>query len=842
MSAAGAGRSQVRHLLDDAWRDTQFALRSFRREPSVAAGIIATFALAIGANAAMVGLVTSLMFSPLPGIVDVDVVARLRIAVTTPDGDRFTMSTTSYPVFRAVQSRHEAFSAVAASQAVRLTIGEGVGTTEGDVVAATGDYFGLLGVRPAIGRFFGVDEDALPSGSAVAVLSHRYWQHRFGGAPDVLGSHIVVDGIDYTIVGVAPRGFTGDGISPVDVFVPLTVSERKTVANWASDRGIHFVSVIARIRDRAALPQALATLTAQLRADAGEEQVLSAQLEPISKDVGVTARQLEIARWLAAVSVIVLLVAIANVATLLLLRAARRRREIAVRLAMGAGKARLARQLLIEGWLLASLGAVAALLVARWMSDLVRVTLLPNVAPSEQFIDPGVLGPALLGVIVAGLVAGLAPLVQTGRRDIAAELKSGRSTSGRFGVQRALIAVQVALCTLLLVAAGLFVRSLQRVERQDLGYQTAGLLVATLDFRDELPAEERDRIYMDAAERLTTLQGVRGATVVQAMPFGNFNVPPISVPGRAEPPSVGGQLPFMYAATPSYLSLMGVRLRAGRLFTAADRRGSPYVVLVNETMARALWPGQSAIGKCIRLGFDLSVAEPSPLAPATLPCREIVGVVGDSRARSIQATGNEGKLMQYYVPFGQQPDPPFHGAAQVQGLLIGATGDPAQLTGDVQRFLQGSTARPVYARVQLYEDLLDPQIRPWRMGATLFASLGILALLIAAVGLFAVVSYLVAQRWREIGIRLALGATRLRIVGFVVDNALRMVVIGAAAGLAASFALAPLIRTLLFETTMHDVGVLLSVGVVLIFVAVASSVVPAWRASRVNPSVSLQTE
>jgi putative ABC transport system permease protein len=842
LSRAAGGRSHLRGLLDDAWRDTQFALRSFRREPSVAAGIVVTFALAIGANAAMVGLVTSLMFSVLPGVVDADAVARLRIEVTTSDGDRYAMSTTSYPVFQAAQARRDAFSAVAASEAERLTIGQGVETTEGAVIAASGDYFRLLGVHPAMGRFFGVDDDAPPSGSAVAVLSHPYWQRRFGGAQDVLGSHIVVDGIDYTIVGVAPRGFTGDGVAPVDLFVPLTVSQRKSAAGWMSNRGIHFISVIVRVRDRAAVPQALGTITGQLRADAGDEQVLAVQLESLDKDLGVSPRQLEIARWLAAVSGIVLFVAIANVATLLLLRAARRRREVAVRLALGAGRGRLVRQLLIEGWLLASLGAVAALLVAHWVSDLVRLTLLPNMAASERFIDPGVLAPTLIGAIVAGLVAGLAPLAQTRRPDIAAELRSGRSASGRFGVQRALIAVQVALCTMLLVAAGLFVRSLQRVEQQDLGYQTAGLLVATLEFQGALPSEERDRIYTDAAQRLTSMPGVRGATVVQAMPFGNFSVPPISVPGRAEPPSVGGQLPFMYAATPSYLSLMGVRLRAGRLFTEADRRGSPYVVLVNETMARALWPQESAIGKCIRLGFDLSVAEPSPLAPATLPCREIVGVVADSRVRSIQATGNEGRLMQYYVPFGQQPDPPFHGAAKVSGLLIGATGDPARLTSAVERFLQGSAERPVYARVQLYEDLLDPQIRPWRTGATLFSSLGILALLIAAVGLFAVVSYLVAQRWREIGIRLALGATRLRIVAFVIDGALRMVVVGAAAGLAASFALAPLMRTLLFETTMHDVGVLISVGVVLILVAIAASVVPAWRASRVSPGVTLQAE
>jgi hypothetical protein len=270
----------VRTLIDDVGRDIQFALRSFRREPSVAAGIVATFALAIGANAAMVGLVTSLMFSALPGVVHADEVARLRVEVTTADGDRYAMSTTSYPVFRAAESRHDAFSAVAASSPLRLTIGDGAETTEGDVVAASGDYFALLGVHPVIGRLFGMDDDVLPSGSAVAVLSHPYWQRRFGGSVGALGSHIVVDGIDYTIIGVAPRDFTGDAVSPVDLFVPLTVSQRKSGAHWMSDRGVHFISIIARVRDRAALPRALGMITAQLRADAGDEQVLAAQLVP----------------------------------------------------------------------------------------------------------------------------------------------------------------------------------------------------------------------------------------------------------------------------------------------------------------------------------------------------------------------------------------------------------------------------------------------------------------------------------------------------------------------------------------------------------------------------------
>ena len=836
-----ANRQTVRGLVEDARRDLQFALRSLRREPGVAAGIVATFALAIGANAAMVSLVARLMLAAPPGVSDPSSLGRLHIEGTSIDGERYVMTSMSYPAFQATRALDQTFAGVAASRAGRLTTGRGADMAEVSVIAATGDYFRVLGTRPALGRFFTPDDDALPAGNAVAVLSHSYWQHRYAGSTAALGDQLTIDGQDYTIVGVAPRGFSGDALAPVDIFVPLTVAQRKDLSPWTTSQGIHFVSVIVRIRDRAALPAAVGMLTASLRSRSGD-QGLSAGVEPLLADGGASPRQTRIARWLAGVSSVVLLVAIANVATLLLLRAARRRREIAVRLALGAGRLRLARQLLVEGWLLSSLGAAAALVVAKWAADLVRVTLLPDLAPSEQLVEPSALVVAIGAAAVAGLVAGLAPLAQASRRDMAAELQGDRSATGRFGIQRTLVTAQVALCTILLFGAGLFVRSLQQLEAQDLGFSTARLLLVTLDFRESLVGTERDRIYAELAQRLTKLPGVNGATIVQAMPFGNFNVPPISVPGRPEPPSVGGQMPYLYTATPAYLDLMGVSLRAGRLFNDRDGRGTPLVALVNEAFARAVWPGQSAIGKCIRAGFDLSAGEPSPLAPETLPCREVVGVVRDSRVRSVQPTGNEAKLTQYYVPFGQQPEPFMHAASQVNAMLVRSVGDPQRIISSVQRFIQGAGITPIYARVRPYEDLLDPQLRPWRLGATLFSALGGLALMIAAVGLFAVVSYLVAQRVREIGIRLALGGSGASVARLVVGGALRLVAIGAAIGTVGAVVLTPFVQSMLFETSMRDTSVVLAISGVLGLVALAAAALPALRAARVNPRVTLQAE
>jgi predicted permease len=494
--------------------------------------------------------------------------------------------------------------------------------------------------------------------------------------------------------------------------------------------------------------------------------------------------------------------------------------------------------------LLALTGGAAGLLVSRWLSDVVRGTLLPNLASSERFVDTRVLVATLVAACVVGLGAGLAPLAQIAQRHLAAELQSqgGHSSLRRSGFQGVLVGLQVALCTVLLVGAGLFVRSLQRVQSQDLGFTTVKLLYVTLDFREALPGSERDSVYAASVRRIHALPGVTGASIVQAMPFGHFHVPPISVPGLAEPPAIGGQLPMMYGATRQYLDLMGVRLREGRLLEESDGRLAPPVVLVNETMARTVWPGQSALGKCIRIGFDPNLP-PSPLAPASLPCRQVVGVVRDSRVRSLRATGNEARLMQYYVPFAQLPAMPFGGdAPQVNAMLVGTAHDPEPMIAGVQRLIQGTSTSPVYARVRLYQDLLDPQLRPWRLGATLFSAFGGLALGIAAVGLFGVVSYLVTQRTREIGVRLALGGTRRMVSGWVVRDALRLVAVGIGAGLLVALVSAPLMQSMLFDTTARDVGVLAAAAGMLLAVTILAAALPAWRAGRVSPMTALRSD
>jgi predicted permease len=732
---------------------------------------------------------------------------------------------------------------VAAIRGDTMVLGRGAEATRIAGAAVTADYFAALGASTAIGRTLRAGDDDAPGGSPVAVLSDAFWRRHFNGDPGVIGARIVLDDAPVTVVGIARPNFHGDGASNVDVFVPLSFAMRTMGSAWRSTVGMNVVSIVAHLRRDIASGTAEAMANASLVALAMDERGHPPRVQLESLVPGRAARQstqARIALWLGGVSVIVLLIGFANVATLLLLRAARRRREVAVRLALGASRGRLARQLLTESVLLTSLGAAAGLLVARWLADLVRATLLPSLARSEAFIGRSVLLAAIVAALVAGIAGGLAPLLQAFRTTSASELRTNTGAGSVTGsmMQRVLVGIEVALCTVLLVGAGLFVQSLERLQAQDLGITTSHLLVVELDFHGYIDGIERDATYSEQARRLAAVPGVMGATIAEAFPFGSHHVPPISVPGRAEAPTIGGQLPFMYGATPEYLAMLGVRLRQGRLFTASDRHGSPLVVLVNETMARKLWPGERALGKCIRVGYG--AGEPSPVAPPTLPCREIIGVVADSRARSLVPSGSEAELMQYYLPFGQLPPLPMPDVPEVTALLVRVSGDLDRMAGQVQRAIQASA--PVYARVRPYDDLMEPQRRPWRLGATLFSTFGALALCIAAAGLFGVVAYAVAQRTREIGVRLALGGRPASVARLVIAQALRMVGLGLAIGIAVSLAIAPVARSLLFETSPWDPVAAAFSMVVLLMVGVLAATVPAWRAAHVSPSIALREE
>jgi len=829
--------------------DFRYSLRTFRREPTFVAGIVLTFGLVIGTNAAMFGLVRRLMLAPPPGVQDAERVVRAATTLTADDGSIFTMESTSYPTFRDLAALNRAFDAVAAVSADSVTTGEGADLAEVPAIKASGLYFAVLGVRAAAGRLFGPSDDALPNGNDVVVLSHAFWQRRFAGEASAVGQQLVVDGQRLTIIGVTPRGFNGTDLAPVDLFVPLTTAMRNRGAGWWSDPRIRMVSIVAHLRQGVAVTEAEALALQTLRETlppGGTDRLTAVPLESVMPGRAArTTAQARIALWLAGVSAVVLLIATANVGTLLLLRAAKHRREAAVRLSLGARLMHLARQSVVESLLLSLAGCVLGLLLAHWIGDIVRVTLLPNVAAMTEFIELKVLVASVAVACAAGLLASLGPIAQLSRRNLSLELRAGGGygASGRTVYQHALVALQVTMSMVLLIAAGLFVRSLERVQSQDLGFSTAHLLHITFDFREPTPGPEHDRALAEAAQRIASVRGVTAATVVQGMPFSSHNIPPIHVPGYAMPSPAAQQLPIMYAATPAYLDMMGITLREGRLFTRGDTAGTPLVVLVNETMARTMWPHRSAIGGCVQAGHVADPALGDPMsAAAFLPCRTVVGVVRDSRARSLRTEGNEARLMQYYVPLGQAPSAPFPNIPEYHGILIRTAGEPERWVTPIQRIIQSTSSRPVYARVSPYQTLIDPQLRSWRLGATLFSAFGLLALTIAAVGLFAVVSYLVTQRAREIGVRLALGGSTAGVAGLVVRDAVKMAAVGGASGIAIAVVVAPLVQSMLFETSAREPVVLIAAAAVLLVVTVSAAAVPAWRAGRVSPMIVMRAD
>lgn len=837
-------------MTGDRFRDLRHALRTLRRQPGFVAAVVGTFAVAIGSNAAMLGLITRLMFAPPPGIADPARVVRLSVESTERPGETARMSTFSYPMFESMREATRIFSSVAAARFDTVMVGRDASLRPSPALEVSGRYFATLGATPALGRFIVPADDQLPIGASVVVLGHAYWSRAFGRDPAVVGRELIIDGTPFIIVGVARAGFNGDNLSPVDLFMPLTAGMRSSGFGWWTVEHMNLVTIVGRLAADVSPAGAsdLATTTVRARdVFATSETRKTAHLSSVVP--GRSARettQSQIAIWLAGVSIIVLLIATANVGTLLLLRAARRQRETAVRITLGAPRSHLARQLAMESLILSFAGAVAGLILSRWFGEALRVTLLPGLAPSEELVDQRVVLISMIVAAAAGLLAALSPMLQVGRRDIASALRAGgeAGASRQLTSQRILVGLQVALCTVLLIGAGLFIRSLDRVQSQNLGFSTSGILYVTLEFQGFLTGREKDLAYEDALRRVRGVTGVRAATLVEAFPFGPFHVPPMRVPGREGMPTLGGQPPFLYAATPEYLKMMKVTLRQGRLLDERDRRGSQLVVLVNESMARTIWPGEPAVGKCIRAGYPANMTEmDDPMeAVATAPCREVVGVVADSRARSLRGEGNEAKQMQYYVPFEQIPAPPSPNFSNASGLFVHVGEDAEGARSAVQRAVQSGLDRSAYVRVRAYQDLIDPQLRSWKLGASLFTLFGALALGIAAMGLFGVISYLIAQRTREIGVRIALGASRDRMWRLVVLDAVKLVAVGLVAGVLIAMAAGPLVRDMLYRTSPWEVANAATAIVVLLGVTVCAAAWPAWRAGRVDPLTALRSD
>jgi predicted permease len=816
-------------------QDLRYALRGLRSRKAFTAGVVLTLGLGIGANATMFGVVDRLLFRAPPWLSAQNETHRVflhRVRVSEPRIDRNFQFARYLDLLRTTSS----FSDIAAFQTRELPVGEGDDLRELPITLASASFFDFFDARPALGRFFTAEEDSVPAGAPVVVLGYAFWQTQFGGRPDVIGEQLRLDRGLSTIVGVAPEHFVGMSDQGVPAaYIPITAyAFAMRGANYSGNYNWTWLEMIVRRKPGISLAAAESDLTrafqnswrAAAEFDPGWGTVESAQLRgelgPVQLARGPHAgRDSKVAIWISGVALIVLLVACANVANLLLSRAVSRRREIAMRLALGVSRGRLLRQLLLESLLLASLGGAAGLAIAQWGGAALRLMFLPAGYPASVLTDGRTLLFAAIVTLVAAVLTGMVPALHAGRTDLAGALKAGarNDTYQRSRMGTGLLVFQAALSVVLLVGAGLFVRSLHNVRDFRLGYDVEPVLFASANPRGvRLDEAEQRALTARMLEVAQATPGVTHATLAASVPFWSNEGRGLYVTGIDTVDKLGTFI--LQAGSPDYFKTLGTRVLRGRAFDETDHENSPPVVVVSEGMARALWPRSEAIGQCIRIGAD------------TMPCTTVIGVAEEMRVRSLAAE----REYTYYLPAAQhrQPIDP--------QLFVRVSGGGERHVEALRRRLQAEMPGAAYVNVVPLDSLIDPNLRAWQFGATMFVAFGALALILAAIGLYSMIAYGVAQRTRELGVRLALGASGWNIVRLIVANGLRLVVAGVLIGGMIALGAARWMESLMFEASPRDPLVYGGVAVVLLAVAAAASLAPAMRALRLDPNVALRAD
>lgn len=836
-------------FFDSLRADTVYALRGFRARPGLVAVVVLVFALGLGANATMFSVLDRLLLRAPDQILAPD---RIYSLGTHTAGAPWVQTTFSYADYADFRDHVAGFADVAAAtmavtnQRQNYPLGRGAGADRVAGELVSGNFFRTLGVRPVLGRLFLPGDDSVGADRA-AVIGYGFWRRHFGGRADAIGRQIEIGTASYTVIGVAPKGFTGVELPEEDVWLPLHVADGlrfDATREWDKSRSSQWLRVLGRLKPGVSASQARDQATSIYRGM--EEQRLaqhpdwSRWIHPDSESAVVTSiipsrsladagSDVKIAVLLSAMAVVVLIIACANVANLLLVRALARRREIAVRLALGISRGRLIGQLLVEGVILAMLGETGALVLALWGSRAIRALLLGDAAWVGTGVDWRVFGFTTAVAVVTGVVAALVPALQAAQTDLNTGLKQGRADQGggRFGVRAVLLATQAALAIVLLAGAGLFVRSLRNAASLPFGVDVDRVLIAQMNAGSVgLTPEESRRIFLSFAERARAVPGVSNTAVSLGLPFGLSWGIAINVPGRPRPGL--RREPVQYAVTPPYFRTLGISVIAGREFTDADGPGALPVALINQTAADVYWPGENPIGQCAKLGSD------------SASCTTIVGVVSNTVRQQLV----EGLVPQVYRPLAQRTDTGTNRTAAFFGwtLVVRGGKDIARLAEPVRRALQASDPLVPYVTVRTMADAVGAQTTAWRLGAGVFSAFGVLALLLAAIGLYSVLSFGVAQRFREFGVRLALGAQAPDLMRETMARGLTPVIAGLALGIVLAASSAKLVTSLLFGVSPHDPGVLGAVSAILLVAATAAAMLPAWRAARVNPATALRSD
>jgi macrolide transport system ATP-binding/permease protein len=814
-------------------QELRYSLRRLRKSPGFTAIAVTIMGLGIGANTAIFSIVDAVLFRPLPYENPEEIVR-----IFTSDSDGITPAAVSYPDFVDYRDRTDLFSGAVAFENVFLSL-TGDGQSEvvmGEFLCA--DYFSVLGLTPALGRSFTPDEDEPGASGPVAMMAFDTWQRRYGADPTIVGSTIRLNGRAVTVVGIGPEGYAGSTVGITsEYWLPwgsaVQVEPRET--ETLEGRINRSLMMSARLRPGVTLDQAEAALNVLAKRledqypQTNENRTVSVfpsnqvRLHPI-----IDSALYPIAGLLMAVVGLVLLVACSNIANLLLVRAASRGKEVAIMLAIGARRSRLVAQLLTESTLLGVAGGVAGLLIAIWIARLI-VSFKPPLPISvalDLTLDWRVLGFTAVLSVITGVLFGLAPALRASRPALVNALKDETHSLAaryrRFGIRNLLVVSQVAVSLVLLVGAGLFVRSLINSQRADPGFETAHTAMATFNTDVAYDSDAEAEEFLDRlVERLASHPGVRSVALSDRLPLTiGAQINNVYIEGMTPPPGADGFTADFASASPGYFSTMEIPILRGRAFTDADNRDARPVAVVSATMARRFWGTEDVLGRRFARG-----RRANPLVT------EIVGVAQDVKVRSL----GEAPRSYFYIPTGQ--DSPF-----MMSVVVRASGDPAAVPNVIMRMARELDANVPVMEARTMGEHVGVVLFIPRMGAALLLGFGVLAMLLASLGLYGVMAFSVTQRTRELGVRLALGAGQGRVVSMVVRQGLALAGVGAAVGLALSMLAMQAVATMLNDVSPTDPVTLVSMTLLLVLVAGLASYIPAHRAARSDPLVALRAE